>query len=162
MPKVGAMTYIKTEAGQQAFKERSAALSVKQRAAFIVFDGKRSVEQVIRATQGMGITAADIDHLLALGFLAPVQEEARAAATPHESEAAAAVSEPGSVTAQELYDRAYPIAAQLTASLGLRGFRLNLAVEAAYGYEGLVELFPRIREAVGDAKCELLAQALDL
>ena len=47
-----------------------------------------------------------------------------------------------------------------TAQLGLRGFRLNLAVEAAEGYEGLLELMPKIREAIGDARVKPLQRAL--
>ena len=38
------------------------------------------------------------------------------------------------------YQSAYPLATKLTASLGLRGFRLNLAVEAAGSYEELLEV----------------------
>ena len=43
--------------------------------------------------------------------------------------------------------RPIPIATQLTAALGLRGFRLNLAVEGATSYEQLAaQLAPKIRE----------------
>ena len=49
---------------------------------------------------------------------------------------------------------------QLTAGLGLRGFRLNLAVEGASGFEQLAELAPRIRDAVGEAKYASLQKAL--
>ena len=45
---------------------------------------------------------------------------------------------------------AYPLATQLTAKLGLKGFTLNLAVESAQGFDGLVELLPRLRSALGD------------
>ncbi|WHZ13098.1 MAG: putative proline-rich protein [Burkholderiaceae bacterium] len=45
--------------------------------------------------------------------------------------------------------------------MGLRGFRLNLAVEAALGYEQLMQLVPRIRDAVGAEKCRLLERALE-
>ena len=47
------------------------------------------------------------------------------------------------------YRVAYPLATQLTAKLGLKGFRLNLAVEEAAGFEGLVDLLPRLRSALG-------------
>ena len=40
------MKYIKTELGQQAFKARSPLFPVRQRTAFIMFDGQKSVEQV--------------------------------------------------------------------------------------------------------------------
>jgi maltooligosyltrehalose synthase len=44
--------------------------------------------------------------------------------------------------------------------MGLRGFRLNLAVEGTTGYEELAALAPKIRDAVGDAKYARLEQAL--
>ena len=58
------------------------------------------------------------------------------------------------------YQTAYPMAVSITGGLGLKGFRLNLAVEAAMGYEQLVELAPRIREAVGNKAYEPLHKAL--
>ena len=53
------------------------------------------------------------------------------------------------------------MATQLTASLGLRGFRLNLAVEAASGYDDLLALLPKIQAAVGNEKCAGLERALN-
>ena len=52
------------------------------------------------------------------------------------------------------------MAVSITGGLGLKGFRLNLAVEAAMGYEQLVELAPRIREAAGDKAYGPLHKAL--
>jgi hypothetical protein len=77
--------------------------------------------------------------------------------------AAAAASPAAAVPAaggRERYQAAYPIATQLTASLGLRGFRLNLAVEAATTYEELAALLPKIRAAVGPDKAQALERAL--
>jgi hypothetical protein len=48
----------------------------------------------------------------------------------------------------------------LTASLGLRGFRLNLSVESASGYDDLLALFPKIQAAVGTEKAARLERAL--
>lgn len=55
---------------------------------------------------------------------------------------------------------AMPMTTQLTASLGLRGFRLNLAVEAASGYDDLLALLPKIQDAVGMKSCVALETAL--
>jgi hypothetical protein len=81
--------------------------------------------------------------------------------------AAAPVAEPTPVpgaaptqSAQEHYSRAYPIATRLTANLGLRGFRLNLAVEGAGNLAQLRELAPKIKEAVGPEKFKELQSAL--
>jgi hypothetical protein len=63
-------------------------------------------------------------------------------------------------SAQERYKDAKPLATQITAGLGLRGFRLNLAVESAAGYEDLVALFPKIQAAAGVQVCRALELAL--
>lgn len=177
------MKYIKTELGQRAFKERSADLSARQRAAFILMDGKRSASDVLQATGGLGVTEADITQMLAHGFLAesatgpspatPAGAMASAPRPPASVTSATSLlppataevspsppSEATTASTQERYLRAYPIATRLTAAMGLRGFRLNLAVESAAGYQQLLELLPRIREAVGQAKCQPLEDAL--
>jgi hypothetical protein len=152
------MIYTKTELGQSAFQDRSIPLTPKQRSAFIMFDGKRSMEEVVKATAGLGVTPEDISHLIALGMLAPATTQAPVAAAAPVS----AQNADGSptLTAQEHYSRAYPIATRLTAGLGLRGFRLNLAVEAAGDIDKLKELAPKIKEAVGPEKFRELENAL--
>jgi hypothetical protein len=142
------MKYAKTEAGQQAFKQRSPLLSARQRSAFILFDGVKTLEQVLAATAGLGVTQADVDHMLAQGLLAVSEPQAA-------SPAALSARAP-----QVRYAEAWPVATRLTASLGLRGFKLNLAVEAATGYEELLALLPKIQEAVGAKACGELEQAL--
>lgn len=153
------MILVKTQTGHQALKDRSVTLSPRQRSAFILFDGKRSLDDVLAA--GMGIAREDIDHLVELGMLAPV---AGASGVP-----AGAVSQSGPVVApavsgrsnQQRYKDAYPIATQLTGSLGLMGFRLNLQVEGTASYEDLVALVPKIRAAVGAEKAAPLDKALN-
>ncbi len=142
------MKYTKTEAGQLAFKQRSPLLSARQRSAFILFDGAKTLEQVLTATAGLGVTQADVEHMLEHGLLAA--PEPVAVAAPAAS----------SRTPQQRYADAYPIANRLTASLGLRGFKLNLAVEAAKGLDDLLALLPRIEEALGAPACQPLARAL--
>ncbi|MCG2595585.1 hypothetical protein LZ009_22635 [Ramlibacter sp. XY19] len=136
------MILAKTTAGQQALKDRSVALSLRQRAALILVDGKRSVDDIRQATEA---APEDIAQLRELQL---VQE---------------AANEPGPQrSAQELYAAAYPIAVRLTGELGLRGFRLNLAVEAAPSFDALVDLAPRILEAVGVEKFRPLHRVLQL
>lgn len=162
------MTFIKTELGQRVFKERSRQLATHQRAAFILFDGRRSVQDVIAATAGMGMTMDDIAHMLDEGLIA----EGAPATQPFAAPSTASTTAPpplqtdGDVTEalseQERYKRAYPIATALVASLGLRGFKLNLAVEKANGYADLLALAPRLHEALGAKRCEELDAALGL
>ena len=159
------MKLAKTEAGQQAFKARSTLLSARQRSAFILFDGVKLTDQVLAATSGLGITRDDIDHLVQQGFLLAVPTAVASSATAssnasHQAPEPQAVPPMSGRSPQERYSAAMPIATQLTASLGLRGFRLNLAVEAASGYEGLLLLLPKSQAAVGVKSWVALEQAL--
>lgn len=164
------MIYQKTEAGQTAFKSRSVELSSRQRSAFLLFDGKRTLSEVLKATAGLGITVPDIEDLVAKGLLAPSAGSVTAPASVDTVPPAMDAGSPPSaaeppadaLTTSQLYQRAYPIATRLTAQLGLRGFRLNLAVEAASGYDDLVALLPKIAIAAGDPAAAELKRALGL
>ena len=84
-------------------------------------------------------------------------------ATSQASELQLPALEPAEVDEESLpsrYQKAYPMAVSITGGLGLKGFRLNLAVEAAMGYKQLAELAPRIRSAVGDKAYAPLHKAL--
>ena len=158
------MIYAKTSSGKAAMQVRSADMSPRQRTAFIMFDGKRDSAEVLKATSGIGVTAADFEHFVNAGFLTPVGVEAMEARTPSLDMAGAplglTVEGKPSTLSQSNYLTAYPIATRLTAALGLRGFRLNLAVEAAGDLEKLKELAPRIKDAVGAEKFKELEDAL--
>jgi hypothetical protein len=156
------MKLIKTEIGQQAFKARSPLFSARQRTAFIMFDGQKSVEQVLAAATGLGLTPEDVEHMVAHEFLAPAPGEV-SLAQAHAVQVAAEQSVANSFkahSAQDRYKEAKPIATKLTAALGLRGFRLNLAVESAGGYEELLALLPKIKDAAGAKACVELERAL--
>ncbi|RZJ11642.1 MAG: hypothetical protein EON50_12775 [Acidovorax sp.] len=169
------MVLVKTQAGLDSLKDRRGSLSSRQRSAFILFDGKRSTREVLAATAAMGITQDDVQAMLDQGLLEPLAGQGvPAAAKPQPAPAedaasAAAAMDLGTVaspvegsgrTSKERYEAAYPIATQLTSSMGLRGFRLNLAVEGAGSFEDLATLAPKIRELVGDEKFARLDKAL--
>lgn len=163
------MIYVKTESGQSALLNRSLVLTPRQRSAFIMFDGKRSKNDVLKATQGLGITEQDVNYFAAQGLLVLVPETAPvpSASPARAATASAAVAVPVAASierptqdAQAHYSKAYPIATRLTAALGLRGFLLNLAVEAATDLAKLQELSPRIKQAVGPGKFRELEIAL--
>ena len=63
------MILLKTAAGQQAFKERHGALSLRQRSAFLLFDGQRSLAQVLEATAALGISWDDVRNMVDAGLL---------------------------------------------------------------------------------------------
>ena len=147
------MKYAKTESGQLAFKQRSPLLSARQRSAFIMFDGSKALAQVAAV---VGVDQADVDHLLAQGFLVPAEPARSVAAVPDEP------AGEGHVSLQERYAQAMRMATALTAGMGLRGFRLNLAIESAAGYEGLVKLLPELRKALGAKACAPLERVLNV
>ena len=105
-------------------------------------------------------TSASYDLLT--GAMATVPAPLAPASAPARSAASQSYTAEGLPTlgAQAHYSKAYPIATRLTAGLGLRGFRLNLAVEAAADLDKLKELAPKIREAVGPEKFLELENAL--
>jgi hypothetical protein len=163
------MILVKTQTGHQVLKDRSVPLSPRQRSAFILFDGKRSVNEVL--ANGMGIAREDIDQMVALGLLEPAEgsaappaaegASAETVAKPVAPAAPAAGSSGSGRSKQQRYKDAYPIATQLTGSLGLMGFRLNLQVEGTTSYEDLLALAPKIRAAVGPEKAAALDKALN-
>ena len=148
------MIPVKTAAGQQVLKDRSIKLTPRERAALILVDGKRTLVELLQAADGTGISRADVERLFELELVAPARSSVATEAT---QPAPLAERLP---TPQERYLAAYPIAARLTSSLGLRGVRLNLAVEAATCYEDLVAVAVRIREAVGREQYAPLQAAL--
>jgi hypothetical protein len=156
------MKYVKTEVGQQAFKARSPLFSSRQRTAFIMFDGNKSVEQLLAAAAGLGLSQDDVDHMVTQGFLAPAAGEADLAQARADAVAAQEVRASSFMahSAQDRYKEAKPLATKLTAGLGLRGFRLNLAVEAAGGFDELLALLPKIKDAVGSKACVELERVL--
>jgi hypothetical protein len=159
------MILVKTELGHQVLKDRSVPLSPQQRAAFILVDGRRSVDAILAATAAAGVTIEDMSHLLQVGVAREVPASAHAETMPAPLEARPIsngddTNGEGRASPPERYRNAYPIATQLTAALGLRGFRLNLSVEAARSYEDLLALAPKIRDAVGAEGFEPLRKAL--
>jgi hypothetical protein len=152
------MRFIKTEVGKKAVSDRSISLSPRQRSALIIFNGERSLEDVLKMVAGLGFTMTDVEQMVEMGLIAEMPEIQTSTVVTKTSDPLGSLVELGE--AQSRYSRAYPLATQLTAAMGLRGFRLNLAVEAAGSYSQLVQLFPKIKDAVGAEKALALEQAL--
>jgi hypothetical protein len=157
------MIYAKTALGLATMQDRSAGLTPRQRSAFIMFDGKRGSADILKMTAGVGVTQSDLDHLVSSGLLASQDAVAQTSVSDSAVPVAPSTKANGvpSMSDQAHYSMAYPIATRLTAALGLRGFRLNLAVEAAGDLGKLKELAPKIRDAVGADKYKELDEALN-
>ncbi|KQT10235.1 hypothetical protein [Ramlibacter sp. Leaf400] len=154
------MIVVKTELGSRVVQDRSVPLTPRQRSALILVDGKRTVADLHAAMAVAGIDRQELVRLLELGLVRDMAPEATAAELSAARAAESAAQKHRQRTPQERYAQAYPIATKLTAALGLRGFRLNLAVEAATSYEDLAQLAPRIRDAVGADRYSPLESAL--
>lgn len=146
------MVVIKTEAGQTAFKERSSLFTQRQRSAFILVDGKKTVQQLLTAAEGIGVTQADLDAMIVHGLLRVVSDI---------PEPSVALPEAGPArTDEERYLVAKPLAVQLTAGMGLRGLLLNLSVESAANAQELIALLPQLEKALGRPATRDLERAL--
>ena len=171
------MLLIKTSAGQAAFKERSPRFSARQRSTFILVDGRKTPVELLAATAGIGVTQEDLDHMIEQGFLSAQFTDADVSAPaplamsqpapfipepmlPTQAAAEITAEPPCHLSDQERYQIAKPLATQLTATLGLRGFMLNLSVESAAGFDALLGLLPQIQKAVGVKAARELERAL--
>lgn len=170
------MPYVKTALAAEALRQRNGGLlAQRQRTALILFDGKRSVNEVLQQTSGLGVQREDITYLLENGLLHEDEPKSARPAPPTQTVPSTPIAKPAqsapqtrpaasALTTEEQQQRyriAYPLATQLTATLGLRGFKLNLAVEKADGYAGLRELLPKIEAAAGSERTAELRRALD-
>ncbi|MCC2634168.1 MAG: hypothetical protein K0S48_2054 [Ramlibacter sp.] len=140
------MNLAKTDAGMLVLRDRHAGLTQRQRAALILFDGQRTLEEVLAATSPGGVTRADIDRLVEMGLVAELGTFVASAPAP------LAPGAPPDPSDRERYLQAYPLATQLTAQLGPPGEALHLAVEAAANLAELQALAPQIRAAVGASR----------
>ncbi|WP_374669365.1 hypothetical protein [Ramlibacter sp.] len=147
----------KTDEGHRVLRTRSVPLTPRQRAVFILIDSKKSLSELLAATATVGVTRADIDRLIELGL---VRELSAGLAAMH-ANAARLEAKRSSRSLEERFEEAYPIATLLTSSLGLRGYRLHALVESTTNYMDLLALAPRVREAVGDERFQLLDRALN-
>ena len=150
------MNLAKTDAGMVVLKDRHAGLTPRQRAALILFDGQRTLEEVLAATSPGGVTRADIDRLVDMGLVAELGSFVASAPAP------LAPGAPPDPTDRERYLQAYPLATQLTAQLGPSGERLHLAVEAAGNLAELQALAAHIRAAIGPSRYARLGILLRL
>ena len=189
----------KTAKGFSALRARDPALPQRLRPAFILFDGQKSIADVMAllpVSGGRLQVLEDIKLLTQHGLLEllrphpstpswstetsvrlsspddepfldsayadsaypaihkPATRESHLPASHHTS-APLQVSDP-----ESRYMQAYAVTSRLVSELGLKGFRLQLAVEKAQGYHGLVALLPRMHELIDAQKLRAVEQIL--
>jgi hypothetical protein len=142
----------KTALGVQVMKDRSVSLTGQQRSALILVDGKRSADDVVRMTAGVGVSMEDIQALIELGLV----ESSGPAVTTPEPVTQPVASTPNTLPEPALttvdFQAALNAAITLCANLGFKGFSLNMALTGVDSLEKLQKLAPEIRRVAGDAK----------
>jgi hypothetical protein len=143
--------FSKTQPGALALRDqRDTRLSRRQRAVLILFDGRRSVEDVMKIAASIGVTPADIEALVEMGLIAaadpapqPVPDRrVDSRAPPWEEQ-----------ERTRCYLAAYPVAVGLISKLGLK-------IRAAQDYQGLVEMLPVMRKVFSEEELHPLLTAL--
>lgn len=150
------MIYVKTVAGRQALKERSESMPRKFHFPFLMCDGVRDSAEILTASAAHGFTSVDLYEMVQAGFIAPAATTSATSAAPQAAPSTQASNSQGAA----LFIEAEHMATSITAKLGLRGFRLNMAVERAGNLADLKALLPQIQEAAGVAAAKPLADYL--
>jgi hypothetical protein len=150
------MIYVKTAAGRQALKERSESMPRKFHFPFLMCDGVRDSAEILTASASHGFTSVDLYEMVQAGFIAPAAAISATSAAPQ----AALSATTSNSQSTALFIEAEHLATSITAKLGLRGFRLNMAVERAGNLADLKALLPQIQEAAGVAATKPLADYL--
>jgi hypothetical protein len=149
------MRYAKTALGQDVMKTRSIPLGPRRRTVLLLCDGQRDEREVLASTHGMGSGPGDLEELFKLGLIEPVAAPSapapEAADSPTQLAAVDLHIEPAPLDETMRFRLAYQEATQLTAGLGLRGFRLQLAVEQAMNLGALEAIASRLQEALVSA-----------
>jgi hypothetical protein len=144
------MIFAKTELGQQVVKDRSVALSASQRAFLIMCDGAKPLQQLLST---VGITQNEVDQLVELKLIANLESGSKAGTTTNTADQVSPTTSPAS------YDALYKAATKITSGLGLRGFRLNMAIEGASNAQDLWALRSKIYDALVSANGATTANA---
>lgn len=162
----------KTEKGLEALRTRDPALPKRLRAAFILFDGHKSVAQVMPLLPAaLALEWGDISSMLQAGWLEllhPTMAPQVPAPSVPSAETLQAMQHRAVASAQtasiaspaERYQKAYTLTTALLGEMGLRGFRLQLAVEKANGYDDLVALLPRLQASLDPQKMRIIENIL--
>ncbi len=150
------MIYVKTAAGRQALKERAENMPRKYHFPFLMCDGVRDSADILAASVQHGFTSVDLYQMVQLGFVEPASKTI----APALQAVTAPTSESSSSPNANAMIEAHHLATAMTAKLGLRGFRLNMAVETASSLQDFRALLPKIEEAAGVATAKPLADLL--
>ncbi|TAG25152.1 MAG: hypothetical protein EAZ37_13880 [Burkholderiales bacterium] len=154
------MIVIKTALGAQVMKDRSVSLSAQQRSALILCDGKRSINELLHMTAGVGVTILDIEALADKALIDIIDADPSVPTLRPSAGLESKSDSLNSTLSPVDFRQARDTAIKICADLGFKGFSLNIAVVDAESIDQLKKHAPEIRRLAGDAKYRLLHEQL--
>ncbi len=162
----------KTIKGREEIATRKHQLPSRLRALLLLFDGKRTTEEVLQKVTGIGLTEQNIQELLQCGFIQHGDNISTAASLPPSSEPVAVAAfahhpaptiEPvrladGETLLQALYNF---YTETIRSAIGLRGYALQIKVERARSIEDFRNMRQDYLSAVEKAQGAEAARNLD-
>jgi hypothetical protein len=147
--------YIKTAAGAQALKDRSASLPGRLRTLLIMVDGVRTLAELRVAAAALGAPEDFLETLQRQGWVADIRSARASASKPAPSaETGAPQSEAERFLAAQRYMNETAVDA-----MGLRVFFFSLKVERCYSATDLLGLLAEFTKHMTKARGAEFAQA---
>jgi hypothetical protein len=163
------IVFDKTDKGREEIASRKYGLPPRMRALLLLFDGRRSTEEILDKVLGMGLSELSIRDLLKEAFITRAKVGASTVAVQSAATDPLQFSAP---TAQPAHADSQPdMQARLEAlhtfftdtirsAIGLRGYALQLKVERARSLEDFRQMRADYLSAVTKAQGEAMAHEL--
>ena len=162
--------YDKTDKGREEISSRKYQLPSKLRPLLVMIDGKHGSDELLKRLAAIGLTQENLEELLRLGFIAPVQVSVPAPVELARKDTPQVVEETKTETketskqvtpAEKIANLRQFFTETIKGNLGLRGFTLQLKVERAETLEDFISLSEDYVEALYKAKGQQIARNLE-
>lgn len=162
--------YDKTEKGREEISSRKYQLPSKLRPLLVMIDGKHGSDELLKRLAAIGLTQENLEELLRLGCIAPVQVSVPAPVELARKDTPQVVEETKTETketskqvtpAEKIANLRQFFTETIKGNLGLRGFTLQLKVERAETLEDFISLSEDYVEALYKAKGQQIARNLE-
>ncbi|MFA9217769.1 MAG: hypothetical protein ACEQSK_11775 [Sphingomonadaceae bacterium] len=153
--------YDKTAKGREEIATRHYQLAPRLRTLLVLIDGRKTEQELLHNVAGLGLTAASIAELLALGHIILATSYASITAAPEPTPPAPAPAPAPALAPAQQFQSLYEFYNKtIRSNIGLRGFTLQLKVEKAASVDDLRALRHPFLEAVIKAKGSDIARTL--
>jgi hypothetical protein len=162
--------YDKTDKGREEISSRKYQLPSKLRPLLVMIDGKHGSDELLKRLAAIGLTQENLEELLRLGFIAPVQVSVPAPVELARKDTPQVVEDTKPETkeptkeitpAEKIANLRQFFTETIKGNLGLRGFTLQLKVERAETLEDFISLSEDYVEALYKAKGQQIARNLE-